>query len=714
MLPRFLQYASLTLIAGLLFSCGAGNMTAREGGGRAIGAQPAETVASAPQVQDSAVDDLVVTNGGFFPWKDEYLHGGPAIWMMSEYASPSWPVAVRFKAMTGAATVRLVAAANGLTFSWFRGGHVAVLHGRASEEEIERVVREMRSVDAGMRQHAVWLAGWITDPRILDQLAAAAKDSDVDVILQALRSAVRLNLHVFGAVEGEHALPLLDQALQRCRTSYDAGSRKLVLEVLGEIGGGKALALVTRSLADDNEYVRRAALVSFGAIEKEKALPVLERAFNDKDIFPRCGAAEALGRIGGEQAMALLERALFDTADRSGSVYEAALESLGRIGGGKALDLIENSLQEKNENVRMSAATALGHIKGERALALLERIFTHDTSAVRSAAAAALCASGDEQAITFVATALESKDPEVRRDAVCGLDNSSGNISLDRWRALIQRALVDDDSIVRTYSCWSLGKIGDQGSLAMLSRAISDEKAEVRDAAVDALGASGNDSVLPLLERAFSDEMGFIRKRAFSAIGSIKGAGALALLQKTMDRRDSPLCYGAVVTLGEVGGEQAFRLIENACADSDDLMKAAAAEALGKIGGVKALALLEKAVAQPAVVVRCNAVRSLGMIGGEQAFGAIAHTLDDPCAWVRTAAVDALSRLGGDEARASLMAHFLHETDANVYDEYTCDLPLFFNRDAALEKLLKETPRPQDVPAGKSEPPPPFDLFDIK
>ena len=79
-----------------------------------------------------------------------------------------------------------------------------------------------------------------------------------------------------------------------------------------------------------------------------------------------------------------------------------------------------------------------------------------------------------------------------------------------------------------------------------------------------------------------------LRCCAIAALGEVRGAQALAPLEKAVADRNYVVRREAVAALGRVGGEKALMLVEKALTDSDYTVFSEAATALGHIGGEKA------------------------------------------------------------------------------------------------------------------------------
>jgi len=429
-------------------------------------ATPAVRAAEPPPTADRPLPAVSVTPRGHEAWEafDELARkGGPKVVMPGGPRALLVPVELRFKPVAGRELIEAVAAARKLKVAWVREGQCAVLYPGASDDEVERVRKDLASADAALRVPAAWRAGWLRDVRVVPLLLKAAKDADAEVVRQALIGLRREKWEVvlmldetaadlltaelasqdanerreavsaLGSVGKEKALALLEKAL----ADQDNSVRWTAASALGSVGGEKALALLEKALADQDINVRYSTLSALGRVGGEKALALLEKALADQDTRVRGGAASVLGRVGGDRALALLEKAFEDAKVRSGVVY-----ALGSVGGDKALALIEKALAEQDAHVRCSAASALGRVGGEKALALLEKALADQDDGVRWTAASALGRVGGEKALALLAKALASQDATVRGGASHALGNLGGEKARD---LLLKQLAVEKD-----------------------------------------------------------------------------------------------------------------------------------------------------------------------------------------------------------------------------------------------------------------------------
>ena len=154
--------------------------------------------------------------------------------------------------------------------------------------------------------------------------------------------------------------------------------------ILGEIGGPRAVELVTSALADTDARVRSEALLALGNLGDEKAGQLVLASLEDADPAVRLAAAIASGQLGLERALRPLIQMLEKEHDPERCI--SLLQALGAIGDPGAVHAIEKhavpSLFSKpRTDVRVAAYRALHAIGTPHARDLIKQT-AHDKDPV--------------------------------------------------------------------------------------------------------------------------------------------------------------------------------------------------------------------------------------------------------------------------------------------------------------------------------------------
>jgi HEAT repeats len=158
--------------------------------------------------------------------------------------------------------------------------------------------------------------------------------------------------------------------------------------ILGEIGGDRAVELVTSSLAHKDPRVRREALLSLARIGGEDAGMLVYGMIEDPDRDVRLAAAMAAGALKVERALRPLLALLEGEGDPD--IVVAVLHALGQLGDPGATNAIEKRamvsfFSRPPADVRIAAFRALHNIGTPRARGLLDAAADDKDPEVRTA-----------------------------------------------------------------------------------------------------------------------------------------------------------------------------------------------------------------------------------------------------------------------------------------------------------------------------------------
>lgn len=159
--------------------------------------------------------------------------------------------------------------------------------------------------------------------------------------------------------------------------------------ILGEVGGARAVELVTTALAHTDPRVRREALLALARIGGEDAGMLVYGMIEDTDPEVRLAAAMAAGELKVERALKPLLALLESESEES--VVEGVLRALGRLGDPGAVNAIEKRavgsfFSRPSPDVRIAAYQALHSIGTPRAKSLIEAAANDKNPEVREAA----------------------------------------------------------------------------------------------------------------------------------------------------------------------------------------------------------------------------------------------------------------------------------------------------------------------------------------
>ena len=190
--------------------------------------------------------------------------------------------------------------------------------------------------------------GRAVDPRAIDALVEALKDTDKDVREAAMQALVQFRD------------PRVFDPMVAALKDSSADTREKAAFALGQLRDARAVDPLAAALHDTSSDVREQAAFALGQIRNSKAVDPLIAALKDPKSDVRQQAAFALGQIRDARAVDALVIALKDSA---ADVREQVAFALGQIRDPRAIEGLTMALKDASANVRRQAAFALGQIR---------------------------------------------------------------------------------------------------------------------------------------------------------------------------------------------------------------------------------------------------------------------------------------------------------------------------------------------------------------
>ncbi len=521
---------------------------------------------------------------------------------------------------------------------------------------------------------AIW-EGQTPDDAVLDGLVAALGDPYGEVRSEAIRVATALG-HPPGdgllaaaramaagrwnevQAHGHEAIPLLLRALMERGDDLETlRTRAAAARTLGRMHAPGAKELLLDMLGEQDPRLRRAAAEGLGGLGDPTVGGALFEAFQAADHDPevREAVVDALTRLDAPQTRDVIPLALGDPDPR---VRAAGSRALGAPGLMELQDLIA-ALGSPDPDVRRDACAKLGELGDPSAIDPLNERLADSHLPVRMAARAALLALGwhpvgwratreargysywtfksewmgddpDEPQVSMLVRALDSEDPNRRRNAAEALGLMAATPALD---ALTRLAESDPDEDVRLVAGDSLSLIQEtQARIAGLARALGEQLETAADPDM-------------VIDVSLEDDDQAMRVAAVRVLLARRETRRLVSL---LEHRAPEVRVEAARALGELGGDEAIRALERVLPDT--LVGEAAARALAKAGAVDRLVA---ATQSDSPQVRKVAVAALGHAGADPTH--VAKLLSDRDPRVRAACVAALAQLGHPDGRLVTM-----------------------------------------------------------
>jgi HEAT repeat protein len=281
---------------------------------------------------------------------------------------------------------------------------------------------------------------------------------------------------------GELATPGAVAVLRRLYYT-DAEGRRLALSGLRRTGDKTALLCYLDAVASPDPSLRDQGIGGLGELRTPIVLPSL-RAFlkKEKDPLAALTIARALAAAGDKTGLAYLKTKLTDKQEQ---VRDAAAGLLGTLDDPSMTPLLRKALTtDPSVIVRTTAAASLIHFKDPSGLPLVQEALEDIDFRIRLAAAISLSRMDYATAKPLVLKALNSEDPLVRTNAFKVVGENT-----DREMVVFVTEAIgrETDRYVKSQALWTLGQIGDTGSIPGLVDLLADEPEEVRHSSAEAL-----------------------------------------------------------------------------------------------------------------------------------------------------------------------------------------------------------------------------------
>lgn len=414
--------------------------------------------------------------------------------------------------------------------------------------------------------------------------------------------------------------------LKHIRNLSDASDskRRSAAEALSD-ADERAVYPLIRALRDQNAGVQDAAMRSLISISGETTaymvLPLLR-----EDAFLRNTAMIILKEIGYETIPLL--RHLFK--DKDDDVRKFAIDLIIEINHCDYLDDLITLLQDdKNANVRASAAKALGVFEFKKAIPQLITAL-RDNEWVCFSALEALSLIKDESSIKSIASLLDSDSETLRYSAI----ETLGKMSFPSSEKYLVRHFLRADGFEKTASIKSLLQIGVTPTMPGVKDILMDiyingewadrlialkglvdlQESSAIPVILDIAGSldpsmpdemdilyaikenlKGFDCVQPLIDILINPDIKYRAKTiAIEIIETQNCQAGVPYLIKLYEDNLRDVKRASIKALKEMDGEDSGQLFMDACEDEDSHVRKYAVSAIGKIGDKSVIATLSR------------------------------------------------------------------------------------------------------------------------
>jgi HEAT repeat protein len=506
-----------------------------------------------------------------------------------------------------------------------------------------------------VRLAAVQGVGRLGDPRATSALIRLLRDPVLEVRLAAVEA-----LGLLRSPEAVDALlPLLESR------SDEIGTK--VCEALGRIGDVRSVRALVRHLGQGPLRAASAeALVLVGKPAVPQVVACLEGSADECDP---AAAVPLLGQIGDSRATP----ALIVELGRARVKKDVVVDALGQIADPTALVPLLALLDGADAALEKRVLRVIEPILDARAGDVLVRALADKDEDVRVLAATYLGGLGVHAAVPPLLALTGKETPSLLRLQAI---RSLGLIGDARATLPLVELLAQGDADARVEAADALAYLKDPASVAPLLRIAEDPASPARRPAIAALrgplratrNAKLRAPARATLEKLLGGNDVALALDALDTLAAMNDAESLAAILPLARQGRRDLRRSAIGVLGNFRDARALPVLVDALADEDDGIRGAAAWALGKLGDAQAVPALLKAAHDRGFVTQVNASGALARLGpavaaklGDEPLTLAAHR--NP--WVRANAAVLLGLQGGDAAQRRLVE--MATTDSHRY-----------------------------------------------
>ncbi len=473
------------------------------------------------------------------------------------------------------------------------------------------------------------------DPALFAPFIKALPDAD-----PALRRVLTTILPRVNDVEAH-------EPLCRMLGSDSSELRQIAADLLRQVGGPTALALLTKLVESPSFAGRHEAMDVMVPKARHRAIPLLAAVARSGSPRERALALRYLadGTVSSKDRQGAVAAVRDSLADGDRRVAAEAFRSFGQL---VEEDAFFDELEPRMfaHDVDPALIESLGSYRSPRAREVLRQKIRVGPNSIRLAAIRGLEQMAHPEVGDLLVEALHIDDPQVRKDATSTLVRlcQAGVVDLSRAILSMLRSHVAEVRRVAAHVARSVGDPTGELTPKLLGYLRDQDwwvRERVMDALVELVGTGLTEHVVPHL----SDENPVIRRFAIGALLRLRDPAALgAVLRAAAEDEDWWVREQAVEACAKLGDPRAIPYLEKMALERADL-RIAALESLLELGAHDALLSLAELAADENADVRHTVLRVLSQIpNGPQASFYVQACLNDSVPRVARAARELLAK----------------------------------------------------------------------
>ena len=464
--------------------------------------------------------------------------------------------------------------------------------------DVDELIPQLQSKDAGNRCHAASALGYTDDKRATKPLIKVLSDTNEEV-----RAIAFFGLRNIGQ-------PVVEDLIQTLKHPDDVIRKKAscLFQRMGDklrnAGDLRAVEPLIEALEDPTAHVRCRAAKALGRLGDARAIgPLIERLKDDTNPDVYSNTCFALARMG-QPTVDFLVPLLSDSQEHVRFYVALSLGKIGHANNGCAIDILTGALEDFSgfDWWRQRALlSSLARIGDARCIQPLIQLFNQQEGWVLRTIVYALGAIRDESATPFLIDLVKGRNKRIKVAAILALGQIGGD-SAFRW---LVKCLDTSHVGVRINVVVALGRFGIE-AVPLLIDTLKDSDPRVRKQSVEMLGQIGGEMTAQPLVAMMADADKMVRRTVSRALRRI-GTLALEPLIASLTQGDDRIRGKAVTALGRIGEERAIDTLTNALQDKSTSVRIKTVYALGKFGEMAEKGL-KMALEDNTVSVRLSAI----------------------------------------------------------------------------------------------------------
>ncbi len=290
-------------------------------------------------------------------------------------------------------------------------------------------------------------------------------------------------------------IDLLRDALFREWSRCAGDLRQVIASKLSSLNAKEAvgdfLKLIRKEMSIDHECAQCGCCFVGWSVKDE-----LEVAM-EPDFFCENGLLAALF----DMATFSYSKEISELADRHERHRPQLLVTLGKIGHPRYAHFISKFAGSEDPQTRQAVAHGLGLIKQPSGVRALGMLLEDNQADIRWTASKSLLEIGGEEALEVLKLKLMQSDKNIQVLAARTL----AKMDVNEGRLKLRELAKDADSKVRGIAIAYLGQIADKDSKDIISKGLDDESGLVRVYSIYALGYVGNSSDIPAIKKCLAE-----------------------------------------------------------------------------------------------------------------------------------------------------------------------------------------------------------------